>query len=197
MDTYISAAPTVTCSTRANHPRSADRFDGGLPRPGTARIPESPPPADPQAVAPCPDRVRDDFRPDDLDALGERLADVSCSPKELGALGEHYAAAWLTAAGFAVLDRNWRCRYGELDIVALSPERSLVFVEVKTRRGRRYGSPQEAVTMRKRNSLRASAVQWLADPHHRVAHRSVRFDVVAILAAAGRTPVVRHIMGAC
>ncbi|RSX54459.1 YraN family protein [Bifidobacterium samirii] len=133
----------------------------------------------------------------DPEALAARLSDVSLPPRELGALGERYAAAWLAASGFTVLERNWRCRYGELDIVALSPERSLVFVEVKTRRGVRYGPPQEAVTARKRNSLRAAAVQWLTDSRHRVPHRGVRFDVIAIVAAAGAPPVLRHIREVC
>ncbi|WP_226352919.1 YraN family protein [Pseudonocardia sp. ICBG601] len=66
---------------------------------------------------------------------------------ELGRRGEDTAAEYLERAhGMVVLSRNWRCTHGEIDIVAVDPERRLVFCEVKTRSGLRYGEPAEAVT---------------------------------------------------
>ncbi len=128
-----------------------------------------------------------------FDDLALRFSDIGLSPKQLGALGERYAAAWLERRGCTILDRNWRSRYGELDVIAMTPERVILFVEVKTRRTARYGTPQEAVTARKRLALRRAGVQWLLQPERRVAHRGVRFDVIAITAPPDGLPSVNHI----
>lgn len=63
-----------------------------------------------------------------------------CVPRQIGELGEQYAAAWLESQGWRTLDRNWHCRYGELDVVSRNPMGQIVFVEVKTRRTMRYGT---------------------------------------------------------
>ncbi|MEC4840811.1 YraN family protein [Mycobacteroides chelonae] len=76
---------------------------------------------------------------------------------QIGSRGEDLAADYLSKDGFTVLDRNWRCRYGELDIIAADGE-VLVFVEVKTRTGRAFGTPAEAVTHTKLRRLRR---HWL------------------------------------
>lgn len=131
----------------------------------------------------------------ELASLGTRMADPTLHPRALGALGERYAAAWLESRGWRVLDRNWRSRYGEIDIVAFCPEGCLVFVEVKTRRTMRQGTPQEAVTAAKQANLRRAGVQWLVEPGHRVAHAGVRFDVIAV-SVHGDRPLVHHIPGA-
>jgi putative endonuclease len=112
---------------------------------------------------------------------------------ELGDHGERIAAAFLTDAGLTVLDRNWRCREGELDIVARDAD-ALVFCEVKTRRGTGYGTPAEAVTTAKQRRLRVLAQRWLAahDEHA----RDVRFDVVGVLVRAGRPAEVTHLPAA-
>lgn len=123
--------------------------------------------------------------PESLAAMARRMRDGALRPKELGTLGERYAAAWLERQGWRILDRNWRSRYGELDIVAATPERVVAFVEVKTRRSLRCGPPQEAVDPRKRACLRRAGAQWLLLPEHRLAHRGVRFDVVSILVHGG------------
>ncbi|AKV56047.1 hypothetical protein AB656_01325 [Bifidobacterium actinocoloniiforme DSM 22766] len=110
------------------------------------------------------------------------LCAPSISPHRLGALGEDYVAYWLESMGWRVLDRNWSCRFGELDIVALDPERRLAIVEVKTRRSRAYGLPEEAVAASKRSHLRHAAILWL-DKHDDdllCRHRGVRFDVAAL-----------------
>ena len=70
------------------------------------------------------------------------MGDRNLTPKQFGALGEQYAAAWLEEHGWTTLSRNWHTRYGELDIVMLNPEYTVVFVEVKSRRSMHYGYPQ-------------------------------------------------------
>ena len=110
--------------------------------------------------------------------------------KRLGGAGERLAAAWLEERGYRVLARNWRCPYGELDLVA-EHEGELVFVEVKTRRGDRLGAPEEAVTAAKRRHLIASAAAYLdaADS----AGCPYRIDVIAVdLAPSGRLLGLRH-----
>jgi putative endonuclease len=111
----------------------------------------------------------------------------------LGAHGEAIAVAYLTRAGLRVLDRNWRCREGELDIVARD-ESAIVFCEVKTRRGTGYGSPLEAVTGRKQGRLRLLAQRWLAahDEHA----PEIRFDVVGVLVHRSGPAVVTHLRAA-
>lgn len=115
-----------------------------------------------------------------LDAAALDLARGRLSPRQLGDAGERYAALWLEEQGWRILDRNWRSRYGELDIVALDVHGEIVFVEVKTRRSSMQGSPQEAVDRRKQANLRRAAMEWLLDDSHYVPHRGTRFDVVAI-----------------
>jgi putative endonuclease len=92
-----------------------------------------------------------------------------------------------------VLDRNWRCRDGELDLVVGAPD-LVVFCEVKTRRGDGFGPPAEAVTVAKQRRIRMLAARWLRE--HRVRARSVRFDVVAVLARRGSRPEVEVISDA-
>ena len=112
---------------------------------------------------------------------------------DLGARGERIAAAYLTDAGLRLLDRNWRCREGELDIVAREGD-ALVFCEVKTRRGNGYGHPVEAVTPVKRRRLRVLAQRWLAahDEHA----PDLRFDVVGVLVRPSRPALVTHLRAA-
>ena len=107
----------------------------------------------------------------------------------LGRAGEDAAARHLEALGFEVVDRNWRCALGELDIVAARGD-LLVFCEVKARRSTAWGEPSEAVDGRKRARLRRLAGRWLAEHQRRA--QVVRFDVVSIVQADRRTDV-RHI----
>ena len=78
----------------------------------------------------------------------------------LGRFGEDTAAAHLERAGLSLVARNWRCREGEIDIVALDGE-LLVFCEVKTRSGLGFGSPAESVSLTKQRRLRVLAARWL------------------------------------
>lgn len=130
-----------------------------------------------------------------LDAVARQLRSPDIDARRLGALGERYATLWLERHGCRILDRNWHTRYGELDIVALTPAHIIAFVEVKTRRSLRCGLPQEAVDLRKQGNLRRAAVQWLLDPGHRIPHQGVRFDVISIVAQPS-SPLVHHIPGA-
>ena len=118
---------------------------------------------------------------------------MTTTTDRLGARGERIAAAYLTDAGFCLLDRNWRCREGELDLVAREGD-ALVFCEVKTRRGTGYGHPVEAVTPRKQARLRVLAQRWLAahDEHA----PDLRFDVVGVLVRTGAPALVTHLRGA-
>lgn len=111
---------------------------------------------------------------------------------ELGRRGEQLAAEHVQARGMAVLDRNWRCATGEIDLVARDGEQ-LVFIEVKTRAGLGFGHPLEAITQRKLARLRQLAVEWCRA--HPDARGSVRIDAIGIVIAAGRTLSVEHLAG--
>jgi putative endonuclease len=95
----------------------------------------------------------------------------------LGKLGEDVAARRLAAQGYVVRERNWRCATGELDLV-LERDDALIFVEVRTRRGDRFGTPEESITPRKRVKLVSAALTYLSE--HAAADRAWRIDVVAI-----------------
>jgi putative endonuclease len=111
----------------------------------------------------------------------------------VGAYGERCAVQHLVAAGLRVLDRNWRCPRGEIDIIAEHGE-TIVFCEVKTRRGGDFGTPAEAVGAAKARRLRRLAAEWLASRGGGA--REVRFDVVEVLVARRGAARVEHIMGA-
>lgn len=109
-----------------------------------------------------------------------------------GAEGEALAAAFLRARGYTILDRNFRCAAGEIDIVALDA-RTLVFGEVRTRRGRAHGSALESVTGAKQRQVVRVARVYLA--RHRLHAHPVRFDVVAV-EVRGFTVSVAHVVDA-
>lgn len=95
----------------------------------------------------------------------------------LGARGEQLAAGFLRSRGLVVLHRGYRCRRGEIDLVCRDGD-TLVFVEVKTRRGLRAGYPEEALTWQKRQRIARVARHFIAE--HGLHRVPVRFDVVAI-----------------
>jgi putative endonuclease len=111
----------------------------------------------------------------------------------VGRFGEQLAADALVGDGLVLLERNWRCADGELDIVAVEGS-VLVFVEVKTRSTVAFGDPAEAVGRAKAARLRRLAVRWLA-AHPDERWPEVRFDVVAVVRRAPDGPSVRHLRG--
>jgi len=113
----------------------------------------------------------------------------------IGDLGEDLAVSFLEGKRYRILERNYRCKGGEVDIVARDPrDKSLVFVEVKARRDLSYGVPQLAVTPFKQRQISKAALTWLAK--HRQQDVDARFDVIAILLADGGAPAIEHIVNA-
>jgi putative endonuclease len=110
----------------------------------------------------------------------------------LGRYGEELAVAHLQAQGLQVLERNWRCRLGEIDVVAVDGD-CLVVCEVKTRRSVRAGSPFEAVTPAKLGRLRKLTAAWLSAQDRHFAQ--VRIDVVGVLQPPHCTAVIDHLKG--
>ncbi|MCV7277468.1 YraN family protein [Mycolicibacter arupensis] len=113
---------------------------------------------------------------------------------ELGALGEQLAVDYLMAQGWAIVARNWRCRYGELDVIAADPvARAVVFVEVKTRSGDGFGGLAYAVPPEKVRRLRRLAGAWLVGQQ---AHwGEIRLDVIGVRIGRSRTPEITHLQG--
>jgi putative endonuclease len=112
----------------------------------------------------------------------------------VGAYGERMAERHLTGQGLVVLARNWRCQAGEIDLILREGTDVVVFCEVKTRRGGRFGTPAEAIGAAKVRRLRRLAAQWLAEtPEH---PREIRFDVVAVLPQPRGATQVEHVRAA-
>ena len=108
----------------------------------------------------------------------------------LGRWGEDLAAAFLTEAGYLVVDRNWRCNQGEIDIVAVE-DAETVFVEVKTRSSVAFGHPFEAITAQKLARLRRLAAAWCAaNPGD---HRRIRIDAISVIAPADGPAQIDHL----
>ncbi|MHB8828474.1 MAG: YraN family protein [Syntrophales bacterium] len=103
----------------------------------------------------------------------------------VGKRGEELAAAYLAKVGYKIIERNYRCVFGELDIVAEEGD-SIVFIEVKSRRSAAYGDPQLAVDFRKQKKISMVALDYLEKKRQH--NRNARFDVVAVkLLPAGTT----------
>jgi putative endonuclease len=136
----------------------------------------------------APDRFRTRVR-----ALSDPEV-VHVHPKDvLGKRGEELAVEYLEQAGLRILDRNYRCAEGELDIVA-ADQRVLVACEVKTRSGLGYGTPVEAVTIRKMRRLRRLAVRWVAC--HGLVFDELRIDVIGVLVSPSGQFQIEHVSGA-
>jgi putative endonuclease len=112
--------------------------------------------------------------------------------RALGEYGERLAERHLVAQGMVVLDRNWRCQVGEIDLV-LRDGRVLVVCEVKTRSSTAFGHPLEAVTEAKADRLRELAVRWVEA--HGVRPEGVRIDLVGVLMQPRGRPVLEHVRG--
>ncbi|KUH90638.1 YraN family protein [Mycobacterium sp. IS-1556] len=119
---------------------------------------------------------------------------TSLTRAEIGALGEQLVVDHLRSLGLRVLGRNWRCRYGELDVIAVDDTaRIVVFVEVKTRTSDQFGGIAQAVTPQKVRRLRRLAGLWLAAQDTRWSQ--VRIDVVGVRIGRRRTPEITHLQG--
>ena len=112
----------------------------------------------------------------------------------VGAYGEQLAARYLVDCGMRILDRNWRCGQGEIDIVAIDST-CLVIVEVKTRRSLAFGSPVEAVTAVKVARLRRLAGCWLTDHRCLVdGVADIRIDVIGVLRPWSGPSQIEHLV---
>ncbi len=98
---------------------------------------------------------------------------------QTGHSAEAFACNYLEDRGLILLVRNYRGRFGEIDLV-MRDDSMLVFIEVRQRRSQRYGTPAETVDARKQGRLRATAEQYLQQHHPRESQKPCRFDIVAI-----------------
>ncbi len=111
---------------------------------------------------------------------------------DFGRAGEERAAAHLTSLGYEILDRNWRCPQGEIDIVAARCE-ALCIVEVKTRRSELFGHPFEAIDERKRRRLWQLAYAWAAAHPEQARRRSIRIEAIGLTGADAGTARLEHL----
>jgi putative endonuclease len=116
------------------------------------------------------------------------------SRQQLGVRGEDLACAELERQGMQVLERNWRCRLGEIDIVAAEvggAGLTLVFCEVKCRSGLGFGHPLEAITFTKMRTLRQLAALWMREHHVRAS--AIRLDAIGVVLASGKPASLTHV----
>ena len=99
--------------------------------------------------------------------------------RSIGTFGEKAVADFLTSRGFLIVERNWRIKEGEVDIIATSPDKTFVFVEVKTRTSQAYGHPLEAITREKAHRLQRLALAWLVT--HQCFGSDYQVDCAAVL----------------
>ncbi|UNK69371.1 YraN family protein [Microbacterium sp. H1-D42] len=112
---------------------------------------------------------------------------------DFGRAGEERAAAYLRSRGYAILDRNWRCAQGEIDIVALT-EDMLCIVEVKTRRSEAFGHPFEAIDERKRRRLWHLAFAWATEHPEAARRRTIRLEAIGLIGAEAGTAHLEHLV---
>lgn len=166
-DTDTVAADTGSVAARIANAKAA-----------AARSPRTPAPtgADPGPPHPAPNNIRP----------------TRLHPHELGKRGEDLAAGYLESEGLVILSRNWRCRDGELDMVATDGN-ALVVCEVKTRSSEDFGTPAEAVHPTKAHRIRRATYEWLR--RYGVHWCPVRFDVLAIIWPPNEPPRLEHLRG--
>ena len=108
---------------------------------------------------------------------------------ELGKWGEDLAAAYLRDKGYVIVERDWHSGHRDLDIVALDGE-TMVFVEVKTRRNRLFGEPEDAIDYKKFRSLQSAINHFVKSRH---ISQDIRFDIVTVVGTLGTEPEISHI----
>ena len=109
---------------------------------------------------------------------------------ELGKWGEDLAVAYLQEKGYQLIERDWKSGRRDIDIIAKDETGAIVFVEVKTRRSRVFGEPEEAIDYRKMQSLQQAINHYIK---YRRINSSVRFDIISIVGTIGSEPEINHI----
>lgn len=117
------------------------------------------------------------------------------SRQELGRKGEEAVVRYLKSRGYAIVKRNWFCRFGEADIIARDPEGTLCFIEVKTRQSVEAGLPEEAITRSKQSRYERIALCYMMVTDDWDDNDSVRFDAIAICVTAPHRAMLRHHKG--
>jgi putative endonuclease len=116
------------------------------------------------------------------------------SRKELGAKGEKLAAKYLKRKGYKIIQRNYTCKLGEIDIIA-ERDRTIVFAEVRTKQTEKFGPPQYSITAAKRRQISRAALCYIRE--NKLVGQSCRFDVIAItFSSESRRPRIEHIENA-
>ena len=113
--------------------------------------------------------------------------------KKIGELGENYAKKFLINNGHEIISTNYRCRTGEIDIIA-KEQNYIVFVEVKYRRNLRYGYPRESVNLKKQNKIKSTAIFYIASEN--IVNTGFRFDVIEIMQVSKSEIKIEHIKNA-
>ena len=108
---------------------------------------------------------------------------------ELGKWGEDLAADYLQRKGYTIIERDWKSGKRDLDIIAQDGN-VIVFVEVKTRRNRLYGEPEESVDYHKLQNLQQAISHYVKFKH---IHQEIRFDIISIVGTVGTDPDIQHI----
>lgn len=129
---------------------------------------------------------------DDTGGTDEDIA--SMDTKTLGRKGEDAACRYLEAQGYDILERNWTCRFGEADVIAMDGDGTLAFIEVKTRRSVAAGVPEAAVTLEKQRRYEKIALSYLMGSDFGDG-LVVRFDCIGICVTANRRALLRHHKG--
>ncbi len=118
----------------------------------------------------------------------------SVKTRRLGQRGEDLAVDYVRRLGWTILDRNWRCHDGELDVVAHDPVvDEVVFVEVKTRAGVGFGDPLDAITFRKQRKLRQLCLLWMTE--HGIGGCGIRLDAIGVLLVPDQPAQLTHVRG--
>ncbi|MCG7376951.1 YraN family protein [Paenibacillus sp. ACRSA] len=130
-----------------------------------------------------------------VDHIPEHQPTPRLTRQQKGKLGEQAACRWLQEHDYEIVAQNWRCRSGEIDIVATFEE-LVIFVEVRSRSGvGRYGTPQESVDFRKVQQVRSTAAVYMQRTGE--LNRQIRFDVIAVMQdATGEAISLEHIVNA-
>lgn len=114
----------------------------------------------------------------------------------LGATGERLALDYLLSRGYKKVATNWRIGMGEIDLIVMA-EDTVVFVEVRTRRGRDLGTPEESITFRKAEKLRSLAQQWIAEHYPDANEPDWRIDFIGVhLTRSGQMLGLHHLESA-